>query len=757
MCDVVAENNKAGQDTPVLRDEDDRFGFVSVADGLATSLLALDGESGCVTGIEGRWGAGKTSLLNLLLARLEDSSPAGTHVLRFSPWLSGPGGSLAEALLLPVADIIRQEEERRQPGPHGLRQHACRKIRGVWRWLARKRNEGTLLEVLNYLQLTSGRLAPIADFAGNFVPGFSLASKGMDALAKADLSARRATAAQLRDRIESSLGRLGLTFIIVIDDLDRLEPAQAVEVLRLVRSVADFSRFRYVMCYDRDVLAHAVEQGVGVENGRLYLQKIVPLSFSLPRPEAFTLRQHFCAEAVDVFRHVNGREPDAKILNCLKSVVSVYGEALSTPREVRQALSAISFHYPGLRDYVWFPDLCLLQLLRVVNPVLYDWAEHYLSERAVVVTGDGAITEEEEKLMSASLNEALKAFSTHAARSVFELSQWLPGISRRRDEGAKVFLPEAPRRETMSTTQRRLASPVYWRYYFAFSAPGNVLSEADIQEIVRLAAEDTEGLMRRLLESVTDNGVSSRTWYEHILTRLTPAVTLRASQEARRGLLSFLFSHGDEVLRYYKGRGLLFRLRSVGMEDLATQLSVQMLAEDRPGTLSFLEVQLGTVVAVVWAADYLREMLWQHGVVGNQRASDSELYLSGRELKMLRQKMADRMETPEIRDTVLEQEGAGSYLWAWRDIAGVDAVRRWFEEECREDAAFLRLLLKLRTHVSSSNRGDFLRLKIGDAEQLIETNGLFQTRLDDITARNDPDLSELLQEVNDSINNNRDF
>lgn len=91
---MVPENNKAGLDTPVLRDEDDRYGFVSVADGLATSLLALDGESGCVTGIEGR-------------------SPTGTHVLRFSPWLSGPGGSLAEALLPPVADIIRQEEEQR--------------------------------------------------------------------------------------------------------------------------------------------------------------------------------------------------------------------------------------------------------------------------------------------------------------------------------------------------------------------------------------------------------------------------------------------------------------------------------------------------------------------------------------------------------------------------------------------------------------------------------------------------------------------
>jgi hypothetical protein len=65
------------------------------------------------------------------------------------------------------------------------------------------------------------------------------------------------------------------------------------------------------------------------------------------------------------------------------------------------------------------------------------------------------------------------------------------------------------------------------------------------------------------------------------------------------------------------------------------------------------------------------------------------------------------------------------------------------------------MLLSLRTAVSSSNRGEYLRLEIGRAEQLTETDGLFQTRLDEITARNAPDLSRLLQEVHEAISNNR--
>lgn len=746
-------SGNTSQEAPLNSDDDDRYGFPAVAEGLAKSILSLNEEGGTVIGIEGRWGAGKTSLLNLLLNRLKSNGPVGTRVLRFSPWLNGPGGSLAETLLLPVADILQKEEARIAPAPHGLKQH----IRLIFRRLGKSRNAGTALEVLKYLQQTSGRLAPLADFTGNFVPGFSLASKGMDALAKFDISKSGKTADDLRNIIEARLSTLGLTFIVVIDDLDRLEPEQAVEVLRLVRSVANFSRFRYVMCYDRDVLAHAIQQSLGVENGHLYLQKIVPLSFNLPRPEAFTLRRHFCDDAISLFREVNGAEPNKDILEDLNRAAIVYGEALSTPREVNQALEAIRFRYAGLRDYVWFPDLCLLQLIRVVNPALYDWTEHYLSERSVVITGDGIVAEEEEKNLSESLSLALKLFSTHAARSAWELGTWVPGVQGGRDDGAIAFQREDVPQEDALTAKRRLASPVYWRYYFAFSAPGNVLSEEDIHEIVRLAAEDRDGLTRRLMDSVTDNGVSSRTWFEHILTRLTPALTLRAEQPAREGLLVFLFNHGDEVLHCYRKLVRVFRYQRIGMEELATQLIVQMLAVDRPAALNLLQELLVKNASTVWVASYFRDVMWLHGAVGRRPGDASEMYLSAEELEKLRLYMAGSMEPPHLKNDEIELDGIGSYLWAWRDIAGEDIVRNWTKEIHTDEAKFLLLLLSLRTQVSSSNKGTYLKLEIERAEKLTGQTGQFQAWLDEISGRNGTEFSDLMTKVQESIQNGKNW
>ncbi|MFP1455920.1 P-loop NTPase fold protein [Escherichia coli] len=90
-----------------------RYVFGHVAENISRSILTLPLEASNVVGIEGAWGSGKTSLLNLILRNLALKKDAHTHVLHISPWLSG--GSPVEALFLPVATVIQQEMEIRYP------------------------------------------------------------------------------------------------------------------------------------------------------------------------------------------------------------------------------------------------------------------------------------------------------------------------------------------------------------------------------------------------------------------------------------------------------------------------------------------------------------------------------------------------------------------------------------------------------------------------------------------------------------------
>lgn len=712
--------NSAGRESPISLPEEDRYGFVNVAAALASSILTLDNDVSTVIGIEGKWGAGKTSLLRLLLKSLDKQKEADTHILHIAPWMTAQGTSPADSLLLPVAAILREVQDSRRPAP-----------RGVWQRLSRfiqsKRNTGAALDMLNFLQQTSGRLAPLADFAGNFVKGMDVAAKGMETLARLDLSGRRQTAAALHASLDEEIRRLDLNFIVVVDDLDRLEPAQAVEVLRLIRSVADFSRFRYVICYDRNVLAQAVEQHLHVSDGAFYLQKIIQLPFCLPRPETFDLRREFRTRAAELYEEINGYDLNADAGSELADAVDAYGEMLSTPREVNQTLNALRFIYPGLKDYVYFPDLCFLQLLRVVNPGLYGWAEHYLTERAVIETNDASIRDGQKKVMSDQLKMHMSRFPDSRARYGWNLGRWLPGISGYSNGEYHIF--QQIQNSELLSSHRRLGSLIYWRYYFSFSAPQNVLPEEKIQGILHMAGTDVEALEKFLIDNVSSNGISSRTWFEHIITRLTPRITGAASYEQQMGLISFFFNNSDRLKEMFMERHSFFIMYDSGADNLVRQLMSQALENDRSRSLSDMKHLFGGGRAVLWAAGFMRDLLCLHGLAGTRTVNENERFLNKPELEDLRDGFVQRLNSDAFRASLFCHSRLLGYLNAWREIEGEETVRRWTHEVSSTDAQFLQLLLKLRIAVTSSDRGNFLKLDLSAVSNVFLDEENIKTRL----------------------------
>lgn len=611
------------------------------------------------------------------------------------------------------------------------------------------------VNILNYAQQTSRRLAPVARFAGNFVPGLGLVADGMDALADTGLSGREKTAAELRADIEGKIAGLGVSFIVVIDDLDRLEPAQAVEVLRMVRSVADFSRFRYVMCYDRDVLAHAVETGLGVQNGKRYLQKIIPLSFSLPRPESFNLRREFLAGVVRLYTSVYLTEPDEALLQDLRRVTDIYGDALRTPREVQLTLNTLAFRYSGLRDYVWLPDLCFLQLIRTVNPDLYDWTEHYLTERAVVESGDGTVSEAEQAEMVSSLGQYLSLFRSSEARSATSLRHWVPGISGYKTEHLKLFVQADDDTKAVLTANRRLGSAAYWRYYFAYSSPQNVLPPDYFTELFRQAGNPDEhgALAEELLSRISSNNISSRTWFEHILSQLTqPALASRTTEQCA-GLLGFFFEHGDEVIERYTARNEWFDPDDLDTKGAAIRL-LQKICEDTDYSLiDFLGPLLENGKAWRWTADFFRQLLWMHGLAGDRAEHEQRLILRTKDIVSLQVRLASRLNAPNFTCQFEQGELFLSYIWAWRDISGLEHVRAWFKETTREDEHFLRLLLTLRYRGVSSTTGLYRALSLAQAGEFIGEAEQISRRLENIEQSGNH--AELLSKVKEAIARNR--
>lgn len=63
-------------DRPIKTATEDRLGFAPVAERLAETILDQSARDGLVFGIEGEWGSGKSTLINLTISALRNAAPA---------------------------------------------------------------------------------------------------------------------------------------------------------------------------------------------------------------------------------------------------------------------------------------------------------------------------------------------------------------------------------------------------------------------------------------------------------------------------------------------------------------------------------------------------------------------------------------------------------------------------------------------------------------------------------------------------------
>ncbi|MDM9627606.1 P-loop NTPase fold protein [Rhizobium sp. S152] len=674
-------------DRPLSDEKADRFGFVGIAERLAPSILEAVKGDGMVIGLEGPWGSGKTTLLNFLEAELEKGKDKKTHIIKIAPWLNGDVSNLVSSLLDPIAEVIEKFEE------------AQLGRKSIWKKAKKKGGEFGEL-VRNYGARTGRVLAPAARFAEYLLPG---AKAGADAL---ELSSeyleklgRNPTTAEVKAKISEKIAELDIGFVVILDDLDRLEPSQAVEVVRLVRSVADFPGLVYILCYDRDVLAHALQVGLSVPDGDAFLQKIIQLTFNIPLPEPFDLRHSFLADAVEIYKEVTGAtEIDKDLYSDLRSAVDREGGGLRTPREVKLALNAIRFCYAGIKDDVFFPDLCRLNLIKVTNTPLYRWLEEYLGTRSVVVTGDGMVTDEEKIQMGTRLLDLLPSDDATSTRSIWSLRQFIPGVVKADTPSKRVFEQAGQNETNEAITGKRLGSPIHYRFYFALTSPKTVMAQDAFRNLIVLAGSDVEKLTKELIRLGTERRASGLTWLEHALDRMDTATVNTLSVPETVGLVKAIAGAAD-------------RISSINNETRPFSVSIEAQAENvvvdclwrlkKKDAVAFND--LATWLAkdcqsISWlVGKFFRTQLVSHGVVeGRGQPPESRLF-DDHQFQRLMAVLKKRTADPATKAAISDLPRLAAYVWGWSELTSKQTVRRWATGFVKTDENFLYFLNALRS------------------------------------------------------------
>lgn len=504
-------------DRPIASLDEDRFGIAPVADRIASALTEQAGTKGVVLGVEGAWGSGKSSLLALALQRLR-SSGSKVMVVEFKPWLVGDRNQLLVELFDALAKAVADLEH---TGGDATRKTA----------LAARGAAAKLRSYARHL----GPAGKLTGLAGAIVPGLAVVGGALEKLseaAKEDVEGP--TLSVRKDELAAALEELDGRVIVAVDDVDRLEPAEVRELLRLVRSVADFPNVAYLLCYDGPTLARSIETSTGVQDGRAFLEKIVQTEVGVPRPESFALRRLFSTE-LSTFAQCG---PD--VGQRLMQVVDIAGgRCFDTPRTVSRVLDSLRLFWPSLESRVDLADLVWLRIIAVASPNLYRWVEEYLDALAVVATGRETVDGKERAQVGRDLDEALEADGTDWDRMLTELHLAVPRLGYGRggkDEAdGRVFAPDNGDPETLAQA-RRLGSPDHSRLFFALSrAPGSV-DVADIEALLGAARDSAEAAVAILDGMAGEANVSGSTKAERMLDQLRHLSPERLSNTDPRNL-----------------------------------------------------------------------------------------------------------------------------------------------------------------------------------------------------------------------------
>lgn len=211
--------------------KDDLLESESLAKSFAETVLDSGAHPGLIFGVEGPWGVGKTSFINLAENYWEKANDR-VIVCRFEPLRYASEPDLADRLIRDLSGEIQNKVFAPEFRPAASR----------------------------YSKLIKGK----ADVS--FL-GFKLS-----------LEPSQETVDELLDDINEVLKRIGRRVIVVIDDLDRLDVETVNNVLFATRQTFKLSQATYVLCYDTEVLAGSKEEGL---RAREFLEKFVTVKMSL--------------------------------------------------------------------------------------------------------------------------------------------------------------------------------------------------------------------------------------------------------------------------------------------------------------------------------------------------------------------------------------------------------------------------------------------------------------------------------------------
>ena len=336
-------------DKPIENPEEDLFGFIDAAKKNARVLLryieqakANNDSSGIVIGIEGNWGSGKTSYVNLIIKYVtEDKYRTIAGLDKYSK----PACYTMAKMSYVTMENMWQEYStilKNYYSIYGILDKYLQKLNLT----NPNKNFARIKNLLSSIKLNIGGLGNF-DFK-QLVSGVSLSID------------------EQKEEICNVIKKSCKWLIIVIDEIDRMSPDEVLQVLQFVKYVADFPQIIYILPYDTRAIKKILDhRDLEYE----YIEKIMNMQISIPAKKQSDLSNKILASIKNNIKH--DREVTSE--QFFMYIDEYIAPIVKTPRNCNSLSNSFYLNYLYIGDDCYLNDLLAITAIKLFCRNVYSF------------------------------------------------------------------------------------------------------------------------------------------------------------------------------------------------------------------------------------------------------------------------------------------------------------------------------------------------------------------------------------------------
>jgi len=651
-------------DKPIKTKQEDFLDRKEFAKVITNAIItySVDRDESLTIGLFGKWGSGKTSIINMVLEDIQQED--NILIFKFEPWLYSDTEQLISQFFKDFSKVVNHKDYGKEAEKIGEELEAYANFFDV---ISQIPEPTTFI-----LSKTISKVFKTVGKAGS--KWGKLKSKNLS---------------QTKASIEKHLKNFDKKILIVIDDIDRLNNTEIRQIFQLIKSLGNFPNTIYLASMERDVVIDALSE-VQKGDGSEYLEKIVHVPLQVPSISQDKVYEFLFKKLNEIIGTLEDEEFDQNYWgNIFHGGFKYFFENI---RDVIRYINILRFNFSAIGNEVNIIDLIAITGFQVFEPKIYE----LIKNNPNMFTGQireslsySDNSEQEKRIVREFFEKSYDELEKIDKENYLELMQEL--FIKIKEVFTNTIYAGALRE---CRKEAKICSPEFFDIYFKVSLNKNLISKTQINSYFKSASNEDE--FRKVIEQLNSNGEIYK-----FLERLEDYISDSDKSKAQI-ICNVLIDLGDS---FPDVKGMFEFSREIRVGRIIYRILNQI--EDKYKRFEILKEAIQKANnSIDISASEISSIMQQHGEYDKEARHESEQFVTNKHLQELKNILKFKIQEWGKKHGFKDAKLSLSLLYTWKRV-DEGAMKNYLKEKLNDKEELLCFLKIFNTISYSQSMGEY--------------------------------------------------